>query len=91
MSDVERIADIDLIKLDVEGHEYQCLEGLFDVPLNSRIRLIQLEHHKDDMYENSIPFSKINKLMNSNNFKLIKRFKHSFGDFEDLLYVNDNT
>ena len=84
-------SDIDLIKLDVEGHEYQCLKGLFDVPLNSRIRLIQLEHHSDDMYENSIPFSKINKLMNSNNFKLIKRFKHSFGDFEDLLYVNDKT
>ena len=81
-------SNIDLIKLDVEGHEYECLKGLFDAPLNSNIELIQLEYHNDDMYQNSIPFDKIDNLLQINNFKLIGKFKHAFGDFEDLLYKN---
>ena len=81
-------SNIDLVKLDVEGHEYECLKGLFDVPLNSNIELIQLEYHNDDMYQNSIPFDKIDNLLQINNFKLIGKFKHAFGDFEDLLYKN---
>ena len=81
-------SDIDVIKIDVEGHEYECLRGLFDTSLVSNIHLIQLEHHNDDMYENSISFNQINGILNRNNFELINRFKHAFGDFEDLLYKN---
>ena len=40
------------------------------------------------MYENSISFNQINDILNRNNFELIERFKHAFGDFEDLLYKN---
>ena len=82
-------SDIDVIKIDVEGHEYECLKGLFNAPLSSNIHLIQLEHHNDDMYEDSISFNEINDILNRNNFKLIERFKHAFGDFEDLLYKNN--
>ena len=81
-------SDIDIIKIDVEGHEYECLKGLFNGPLNSNIHLIQLEHHNDDMYKNMISFDKINEILNKNNFQLVKRFKHGFGEFEDLLYKN---
>ncbi len=81
-------SDIDVIKIDVEGHEYECLKGLFDTSLDSNIHLIQLEHHNDDMYENSTTFNQINDILNRNNFELINRFKHAFGDFEDLLYKN---
>tara|TARA_X000000950_G_C13880170_1_gene646561 strand:+ start:126 stop:857 length:732 start_codon:yes stop_codon:yes gene_type:complete len=81
-------SDIDIIKIDVEGHEYECLKGLFNTPLNLNIHLIQLEHHNDDMYENSISFNQINDILNENNFELIERLNHAFGDFEDLLYKN---
>ena len=81
-------SNIDLIKLDVEGHEYECLKGLFNAPLDLNIHLIQLEYHKDDMYQNSISFYKLDNLLQKNNFKLIGSFKHAFGDFEDLLYKN---
>jgi len=81
-------SDIDIIKIDVEGHEYQCLKGIFNKPLNSSINLIQLEYHNDDMYKNAIYFNKINEILNNNNFQLVKRFKHGFGGFEDLLYQN---
>ena len=81
-------SDIDVIKIDVEGHEYECLRGLFNTAVDSNIHLIQLEHHNDDMYENSISFNQINDILNRNNFELIDRFKHVFGDFEDLLYKN---
>ena len=81
-------SNIDLIKLDVEGHEYECLKGLFNAPLDLNIHLIQLEYHNDDMYQNSISFYKLDNLLQKNNFKLIGSFKHAFGDFEDLLYKN---
>tara|TARA_A100001234_G_C12518390_1_gene339139 strand:+ start:43 stop:774 length:732 start_codon:yes stop_codon:yes gene_type:complete len=81
-------SDIDLIKIDVEGHEYECLRGLFNSSFNSNIHLIQLEFHNDDMYKNSISFNQINDILNKNNFELIERFKHAFGEFEDLLYKN---
>jgi FkbM family methyltransferase len=81
-------SDIDVIKIDVEGHEYECLRGLFNTSLDSNIHLIQLEYHNDDMYKNSISFNQINDILNKNNFELIERFKHAFGEFEDLLYKN---
>ena len=37
------------------------------------------------MYENLISFKQINDIFKRNNFELIERFKHVFGDFEDLL------
>ena len=33
-------------------------------------------------------YIKINEILNKNNFQLVKRFKHGFGEFEDLLYKN---
>ena len=80
-------SDIDVIKIDVEGHEHECLRDLFTT-LDSNIHLIQLENHNDDMYKNSISFNQINDILNKNNFELIERFKHAFGEFEDLLYKN---
>ena len=81
-------SNIDIIKIDVEGHEYECLKGLFSEPISPNIHLIQLEYHNDDMYKNRISFNKINEILDKNNFQLVKRLKHGFGDFEDLLYKN---
>ena len=81
-------SNIDIIKIDVEGHEYECLKGLFSEPISPSIHLIQLEYHNDDMYKNRISFNKINEILDKNNFQLVKRLKHGFGDFEDLLYKN---
>mgnify|MGYP001204828370 CR=1 FL=1 len=40
---------MDPVKFDVEGHDYECLTGLFDVSLNLNINLIQFETHRSDI------------------------------------------
>lgn len=83
--------NIELLKIDVEGHELQCLKGLFDEDnLNQKIRFIQLEKHQDDMYNSKDDFIKINELLIKNNFKITHQIKHGFGDFYELIYVNQD-
>ena len=80
----------DVIKIDVEGHEYQSLQGLFDGnEKDLPIRYIQIESHNDDMYLN-ISAKEITGLMGKNGFIEVARFKHGFGDFYEIVYENKN-
>lgn len=88
----ENISNIDLIKIDVEGHEYQCLQGLFsEQKMNTDIRFIQLESHNDDMYKNKKLPEEIPNLLSSNGFVECQKIKHGFGDFYEVIYQNKNT
>lgn len=77
---------IDILKVDVEGHEYEALKGLFSSQTPVNIHYIQLESHNDDLYLNKN--NEINEILLSNNFQLCKSIKHIFGDFKELIYVN---
>ena len=53
-----KITEIDLLKIDTEGYEFDVIKGL-----NSRIQnihMIYLEHHYDDMIKKNYTFSEIN-------------------------------
>ncbi len=79
---------IDVIKIDVEGHEYDCLKGLFDIGKKKYpVRYIQLESHHDDMYVNNNQ-DNIVQLLNSNGFIEVAKIKHGFGDFYEIIYEN---
>ena len=86
----ENIKHIDLLKIDTEGHEYNCFLGLFDNGFKPPIRYIQIESHQDDMYKNKSKDSLIPKLLNDNGFIEINRIKHGFGDFYEIIYRNTN-
>src|SRR5690606_36661426 len=73
----------DVLKIDAEGHELQCLQGLFDTDKPCSIRLIQFESHNDDMYLNSARHEDIDGLLQRNGFRKIADIKHGFGDFSD--------
>ncbi|MBI5540682.1 MAG: FkbM family methyltransferase [Bacteroidia bacterium] len=80
---------IDILKLDVEGHEYSCLQGLFENQKTKYpINFIQLECHYDDMYVNNKNQTKINALLKTNGFEEVARIKHSYGDFYEIIYEN---
>ncbi len=80
---------IDLIKIDVEGHELKVLEGLFYKTLNSKIRYIQVEVHNDDLYCEDLK-NKIISLLKDVNFKIYKEVQHGFGNFYDIIFVNED-
>lgn len=79
---------IDVIKIDVEGHEHACLNGLFAGGSNVPVRFLQLESHNDDMYANKTSPEQINDLLVANGFELKAKVKHGFGDLDELIYAN---
>jgi len=87
----KKIDKIDVVKIDVEGHEFSCLQGLFDQPnIANRIHFIQLEHHEDDMYMNKKDDYMIKQLLKNNGFEEFEKIKHGFGDIFEIIYKNVN-
>ena len=80
----------DVLKIDVEGHELQVLEGLFSNGNEFNIRLIQLESHNDDMYLSNSKHNEIDQLLNKNGYYEISKIKHGFGDFAEIIYEYNN-
>lgn len=80
-----KLTHIDLLKIDTEGHELKCLQGLF--PLGTmRVDLIQIEYHLDDMYKNAPSGIEMQTFLEENGYTLHNRVKHGFGDFEEWIF-----
>ena len=75
---------IDVIKIDVEGHELNVLKGLF--PTKLQIKFIQYEEHYDDLYEDNE--MKIKHFLVDNGFEFFHKVKHGFGEIYDVIYKN---
>ncbi len=79
------ILNIDFIKIDIEGHEFECLKGLFN-NLECNIKYIQVEEHITESHSKSVRESK--KILANNSFIEFNRTKHHLGNFYDVIYVN---
>lgn len=77
---------IDIIKIDIEGHEYAALKGLFNHAINHPVHYIQIENHTDDMYLNKTSFEKIESLLNDNGFIQFAVINHGFGKIRDIIF-----
>lgn len=86
----QHIETIDILKIDVEGHEYSCLIGLFKSQLHCSIECIQLEMHNDNMYLNKKSFKEISQILNKNGFEIEAKIKHGFGDFNEVVFRKQN-
>lgn len=81
----KKIKHIDLLKIDTEGHELKCLQGLF--PLKScQIDRIQIENHQDDMYQSSDSFETIQSFLQENDYQVEVTIKHGFGEFYEMIF-----
>ena len=77
--------DIDVLKIDTEGHEYDCLLGLFNENIDINIKYMQLENHNDDMYINKVSFNTIVDLLEKNNYNFEVLVPHGYGlDYDGL-------
>lgn len=86
----QNLTTVDVIKIDVEGHELHVLNGLFENKGSYQINYIQIESHEDDMYKNRNDFQSIPKILHENGFVEFKKIKHGFGDFYEVVYKNAN-
>jgi FkbM family methyltransferase len=86
----QQLKQINVLKIDTEGHELKCLEGLFlGEPLS--VNFIQLEHHHDDMYINAVGDNEIRSFLQKNGFEQHQKIKHGFGDFDELLFKSTSS
>lgn len=81
----EKIHKIDVLKIDTEGHELKCLEGLFPIK-NCEIECIQLEKHNDDMYLNTDDVKEVPIFLDSMGYNKLTLIKHGFGGLEECIY-----
>jgi FkbM family methyltransferase len=82
------IKEIDVLKIDTEGYEYNILKGIKNYDF-IKIKYIYFEHHFDLMINKGYKFSDINMILNKNNFykkyKLKMKFRKSF----EYIYENE--
>ena len=80
-----QIEKMDILKIDVEGFEYQVIMGSKLIISSLKPKVIQVEAHHSDQYQNYNP--DIGILLNSYGYKLERKISHGFGKFFDLIFV----
>ena len=78
------IKNIDLLKIDTEGHEAEVLKGASKM-LKKNISYVLIEFHFSKIYKNYSRI-KIEEILKKNNFEVVKKFKFPFLTFEDRIY-----
>lgn len=81
-----KIENIDLLKIDTEGYEFNVLKGLSKH--NQKIKLVYFEHHYDDMIVKNYKFGDIHQLLKSFGFVMIKKSKMLFRKSFEYVYEN---
>ncbi len=82
----KKIEQIDFLKIDTEGYEYEILKGASENLKN--IKIILFEHHYDDMINKGYKFSDINNILLKNNFKQIFKIKMPYRKTFEYIYLN---
>ena len=79
-----KVAEVFLLKIDVEGAELNVLKGAVNAFENKKISYVQLENHQDDLREDKT--KEIEFFLNSFGLKKINQVKHSFGNYYEDIY-----
>ncbi len=85
----KKIKQIDILKIDTEGFEYNVIRGI--EKSHNIIRYIYFEHHYDDMIIKNYKFNDINKILTKFGFKKIYKSKMYFRKSFEYIYENSIT
>jgi FkbM family methyltransferase len=84
----KNINEVDFLKIDTEGSEFDILKGSENYINN--IKIIYFEHHYDLMLKKKYKFKDINNLLLKNNFKKVYKIKMPFRKVFEYIYINEN-
>ena len=79
------IQTIDILKIDVEGGEYQVLLGSRSIFQEDRVSIVQYESHEDDLRPSQQ--IQIETFLTEYGFVEYSNIKHAFGDFSDKIFI----
>jgi FkbM family methyltransferase len=79
--------EIDIIKIDVEGHTYEVLNGFGNIINRTKILQLELEHKEN--WTNQKLYSDVSLFLKQSNFEQLYYIKHSH-DQSDSLWINKN-
>ncbi len=79
-----KIQNIDFLKIDTEGYEFNVLLGLKEDL--KRVKLIMFEHHYHDMLIKNYKFNDIHFLLKKNHFKQVYKYKMAFRKTFEYIY-----
>ena len=79
------INQIDILKIDTEGYEYNVLKGI-KLQDFKKIKYIYFEHHYDLMINKNYKFKDINQLLIENNYKLNFKIQMRFRKTFEYIY-----
>jgi FkbM family methyltransferase len=79
-----QLENIDIVKIDVEGHEADVLQGAKHLLDSRKVRFIQMERHYDDQY--ALSHKTIDDLLTQAGYAEFFRQKHGFGNFFEVIY-----
>jgi len=82
------LREIDLLKIDTEGFEFEILKGASEDLIN--FKLIFFEHHYDNMIKKGYTFTDVNRLLQSKKFKLVFKAKMPFRKTFEYIYQNQS-
>ena len=82
----KKIIQVDLLKIDAEGSEFNVLKGLNKSI--KKVKLIHLEHHFDDMIIKNYKLTDIHEYLLNNNFEKIFKIKMKFRKSFEYIYKN---
>tara|TARA_B100001057_G_scaffold498198_1_gene604482 strand:- start:1152 stop:1841 length:690 start_codon:yes stop_codon:yes gene_type:complete len=83
-----KLNNIDLLKIDTEGHEFQVIKS--GLKTLKKTKYLLIEFRQNDLYLN-YSSSALHKIIKKNKFKLVKRFKFPMFSMEDRLYRNSSS
>ena len=86
-SEINKLKEIDVLKIDTEGYEYNILKGVNPNHFK-KIKYIYFEHHYDLMIKKNYTYADIKKLLNNNNFYLSFKIKMNFRKTFEYVYEN---
>jgi FkbM family methyltransferase len=80
-----KIEKIDILKIDVEGGEFQVLLGGSNVFKQNKVSIVQYEIHDDDLRPSQE--KQIVNFLKEFGFTEYSTIKHAFGNFSDKIYI----